>query len=145
LSTVLGYYGVFLFIRWGGREWALHRFPKLGKWSRLIEGQGILGIILLRHVPIHGTVTNLGLGISNIKHRQFLIGTAIGIISEAIPATLVGAGIGKGSAKAIGGYLALAAVAFAIIWIGCAWGMKALKKRRGSAISATEAVMELSE
>jgi len=37
----------------------MHRWPKLGKWSRLVEGQGVLGIILLRHLPIHGTFINL--------------------------------------------------------------------------------------
>src|SRR3989440_7637291 len=122
LGTVFAYYNVFLFIRWGGREWALHRWPKLSKWSNLIEGQGILGIILLRQVPIHGTLTNLGLGLSRIKHRQFLIGTAIGIIPEPIPATLVGTGLGKGSAKAIGLYLAIAPVARGLIWVGRALG-----------------------
>jgi uncharacterized membrane protein YdjX (TVP38/TMEM64 family) len=133
LGTVLGYYGVFLFIRWGGREWALHRWPKLQKWADLVRGQGILGVILLRQIPIHGTLMNLGLGISRIKHRHFLIGTAIGVIPESIPATLVGTGLGKGSAKAIGGYLALAAVAFALIWIACAYGMRAMRRSRAAA------------
>src|SRR2546423_936981 len=50
LGTVVGYYGVFLFIRWGGREWALHRWPKLQKWADLVRGQGILGVILLRQI-----------------------------------------------------------------------------------------------
>lgn len=144
IGTVLGYYGMFLFVRWGGREWALHRWPKLGKWSTLVEGQGVLGVVLLRHVPIHGTFINLGLGLSHIRHRSFLIGTAIGVISEAIPATLVGAGLGKGSAKAIGTYLAMAAVAFAVIWIVATAVLRKLKQRRGGAEAAaiaTEAAM----
>jgi uncharacterized membrane protein YdjX (TVP38/TMEM64 family) len=143
LGTVLGYYAVFLFIRWGGREWALHRWPKLHKWADLVRGQGILGVILLRQIPIHGTLTNLGLGISRIKHRHFVIGTAIGVIPESIPATLVGTGLGKGSAKAIGGYLALAAVAFALIWIGCAYGMRAMRRSRAAAgFAASEAELK---
>ena len=142
-GTVLGYYGVFLFIRWGGRDWALHRFPKLRKWSDLIHDQGILGVILLRHVPIHGTLINLGLGLSRIRHRDFLIGTAIGVISESIPATLVGTGLGKGSAKALGTYLGLAAVAFAIIWIGCAYWMRAMRRKRSAAIVLADEAAEL--
>jgi uncharacterized membrane protein YdjX (TVP38/TMEM64 family) len=144
-GTVMGYYGIFLFIRWGGRDWALHRFPKLRKWSDLIQGQGILGVILLRHVPIHGTLTNLGLGLSRIRHRDFLIGTAIGVISEAIPATLVGAGLGKGSTKALGTYLGLAAVVFVILWVTATYAMRALRKRRAGAVIATEAVMNLGD
>ncbi len=145
VGTVLGYYGIFLFIRWGGGDWALHRWPKLRKWSELVEGQGLFAVILLRQVPIHGTITNLGLGLSRIKHRHFLLGTAIGVIPEAIPTTLVGAGLGQASANAIGAYLAIAAVAFALIWIGCAWGIRTLKRRRGIAILAAEAVMGLAD
>src|SRR2546421_657934 len=53
-GTLLGYYAVFLFIRWGGRDWALHRWPRLRKWSDLIQGQGILDVILLRHIATRG-------------------------------------------------------------------------------------------
>jgi uncharacterized membrane protein YdjX (TVP38/TMEM64 family) len=129
-GTVLGYYCVFLFIRWGGREWALHRWPKLQKWADGVKDQGLLGVILLRQVPIHGTLINLGLGISRIKHWHFVLGTAIGVIPESIPATLVGTGLGKGSAKMLGIYLAAAVVAFALIWLGCAWGMRAMRRNR---------------
>jgi uncharacterized membrane protein YdjX (TVP38/TMEM64 family) len=132
-GTVLGYYCVFLFIRWGGREWALHKFPKLQKWADGVKGQGLLGVILLRQVPIHGTLINLGLGISRVKHWHFVLGTAIGAIPESIPATLVGTGLGKGSAKMLGIYLAAAVVAFALIWLGCAWGMRAMRRNRQTA------------
>jgi uncharacterized membrane protein YdjX (TVP38/TMEM64 family) len=136
IGTVVGYYGVFLFIRWGGREWALHRWPKLQKWSDLVRDQGVLGVILLRHVPIHGTIINLGLGISRVKHRHFLIGTALGIIPESIPFLLVGAGIQKGNAAAMGKYVGIAVVAFVVIWIGAAYAMRAVRKSRSAAAAA---------
>ena len=142
VGTILGYYAVFLFIRWGGSSWALHRWPKLGKWSELVAGQGIVGVILLRQMPIHGTVTNLGLGLSRIRQRDFLIGTAIGLIPESIPATLVGTGLVKGSPKTIATFLALAAVIFAVIWIACGYAFKALRKTpSGTALLADEAVL----
>lgn len=143
-GTVVGYYGVFLFIRWGGREWALHRWPKLQKWSDLVRDQGVLGVILLRHIPIHGTIINLGLGISRVKHRHFLIGTAVGIIPESIPFLLFGAGIQKGSPAAMGKYIGMAVVAFAIIWIGAAYAMRAVRKSRSAAaeLLASEAALK---
>jgi uncharacterized membrane protein YdjX (TVP38/TMEM64 family) len=127
IGTVLGYFAVFSFVRWGGRDWALHRWPKLHKWADLARDQGVMGIILLRQMPIHGTFTNLGLGLSRIKQRQFVIGTAIGVIPESIPATLVGTGLVKGSPKAIAGWLAIAAVVFAIIWIICGYALRKMR------------------
>jgi uncharacterized membrane protein YdjX (TVP38/TMEM64 family) len=134
---------MFLFVRWGGRDVALHRWPKLGKWARLVEGQGVVGVILLRHMPVHGTLINLSLGLSHIRHWQFLVGTAIGVISEAIPATLVGAGIGKGSAGAIGKYLAIAAVAFAVLWIGATAMTRSMRERRSAAGVMADGAMAL--
>lgn len=131
-GTVLGYYAVFLFVRWGGREWALHRWPKLGKWSDAIRDQGALGVILLRQIPIHGTLINLSLGISRVKQRHFLFGTAIGIVPESIPLLLVGAGLQKGSLGAMGKYIGMAVGAFVVIWIGCAYAMRAAKKSKAA-------------
>lgn len=128
VGTLLGYYTLFLFIRWGGSEWTLHRWPKLRKWSQLVEGQGIVGVILLRQMPIHGTITNLGLGLSKIKHRHFLIGTAIGIIPESIPATLFGTGLAKDSTRTISIYLLIAVVAFAVIFAACGYALRVMKK-----------------
>ena len=140
LGTVLGYYGVFMFIRWGGREWALHRWPKLNTWADRVKGQGIVGVILLRQMPIHGTLTNLGLGLSGMKQRQFLIGTAIGIIPESIPAVIVGTSLVKGSTKAIAASLGGAAIAFAVIWIVCGYAMRKMRKSRiGADLLAEEA------
>jgi uncharacterized membrane protein YdjX (TVP38/TMEM64 family) len=130
LGTILGYYCVFMFIRWGGREWALHRWPKLNKWAELVKGQGIVGVILLRQMPIHGTITNLGLGLSGMRQRDFVIGTAIGIIPESIPVILVGTGLMKGSPKEIVSRIAIAAICFAVIWILCAYVMKRMRKSR---------------
>lgn len=142
LGTLLGYYAVFLFIRWGGRPWALHRWPKLGKWSELVAGQGVVGVILLRQMPIHGTLINLGLGLSRIRQRHFLIGTAIGLIPESIPATLVGTGLVKGSPKTIAAFLAGAAVIFALIWIVSGYAIRALRKTSsGAALLADEAAL----
>jgi uncharacterized membrane protein YdjX (TVP38/TMEM64 family) len=133
IGTVLGHYGMFLFMRWGGREWALGRWPKLRRLAELVENQGVMGVILLRQLPVHSALTNLCLGLSHLKHRQFLIGSAIGILPEAIPATLIGAGLVKASLKDSAGYIAIAAAAFALIWIVCT---RAFKKIRNTAAGA---------
>jgi uncharacterized membrane protein YdjX (TVP38/TMEM64 family) len=139
VGTLLGYYAIFLFIRWGGRDWALRHWPTLHKWANLVHAHGFVGVILLRQLPIHGTVVNLGLGLSHVKHRHFLIGTAIGSLPEAIPATLAGAGLVKVSMKTTSIYLAVAMVVLALVWIGCGYLARAMKKSRSGAELLAEA------
>jgi uncharacterized membrane protein YdjX (TVP38/TMEM64 family) len=144
-GTLLGHYCVFLFIRWGGRDWVLNRWPKLNRWADLIHEQGVVGVILIRQLPAHAMLTNLCLGLSHVKHRHFLIGTAIGLLPEAIPVTLVGAGLVKASLKDSAGYLAIAAGAFALIWIGGAYALKAMRRRQAGSeiVTGAESINEV--
>jgi len=94
-----------------------------------IQDQGVAGVILARQIPIHGTLINFCLGLSRVKHRHFLIGTAIGMLPEAIPVALVGAGLVKSSFKESAGVLGLAVVAFVLLWIGSAYAFRRLRSR----------------
>jgi uncharacterized membrane protein YdjX (TVP38/TMEM64 family) len=129
-GALLGYYIVFCFIRWGGGDWIIHKRPRLRAIAETIQDQGFAGVVLARQIPIHGTLINLCLGLSRVKHRHFLIGTAIGLLPEAIPVALMSAGLVKSSFKDSAGILALAAVAFACLWIGSAYALRKLRGRR---------------
>jgi len=129
-GALLGYYVVFCFIRWGGGEWVIAKRPKLRAIAETIQDQGVAGVVLARQIPIHGTVTNLCLGLSRVKHRHFLIGTAIGLFPEAIPVALVGAGLLNGSLKESTGLLVAAAIGFGVLWIGSAYAIRKLRNRR---------------
>lgn len=129
LGALLGYYAMFCFIRWGGGEWVSHRRPRLRAIADTIQAQGVAGVILARQIPIHGTIVNLCMGLSGVKHRHFLIGTAIGLFPEAIPVALVGAGLVKSSLKESSGWLALACIAVVAMWIGSGYALKWLRKR----------------
>jgi uncharacterized membrane protein YdjX (TVP38/TMEM64 family) len=133
IGTMLGYYGAFLFIRWGGRSGALHKIPKVGRLVDLFQDQGVLGVILLRQLPLHGTLTNLCLGLSRVKHRHFLIGTAIGILTEAIPATLIGAGMVKPSMQDSVRYFAVAGVAVVALWISGSYFIRNIRRTSAGA------------
>ena len=128
-GTLLAHYGVFLFIRWGGRDFVLRRWPSLHKWANLIHDHGIVGVILIRQAPAHAMLTNTVLGLSNVKHRDFLIGTAIGLFPEAIPATLVGAGLVKSSLSHSATYLVLATATLALIWIAFGYALRMMRSR----------------
>ncbi len=140
IGTVLSYYSLFIFVRHGGREWALHRWPKLNKWAQAVHDQGAIGVILLRQLPIHGTLINVSLGLSHVKHRHFLIGTAIGVIPELIPAVLVGTGLGEGSGKSMATYMSIGIVAFVMIWIGCTYAVRIMRRNRTEAAMLADEV-----
>ena len=121
VASIAGYYAMFVFVRWGGREWVLQRWPRLNRLAAATGHRGVIGVILARQLPIHGTLINFCLGLSAIKHRDFLVGTAIGLIPEAVPAALIGAGIVEANGHNMARYFVTAAFAFALIWLSCAY------------------------
>jgi uncharacterized membrane protein YdjX (TVP38/TMEM64 family) len=123
-ATLLAYYGMFLFVRWGGRDFVLHKWPKLQHWADLIQQQGTVGVILARQIPIHGTLINLCLGLSRLRHRDFLLSTAVGIIPEAIPAILIGSGLATARLKDSVTRIVLALVILVAIWLTCRYLMR---------------------
>ena len=127
-GTLLGYYTLFLFVRWGGRDVVLHKWPKLRKWADLVQDQGMLGVVLARQVPIHGTLVNLCLGLTRLRHRDFLIGTTIGLFPEAIPVALIGAGLRKDSLQGSIIYITIAVVAFAVLAMGLRYMLRKMRK-----------------
>ncbi len=135
-GALLGHYCVFLFIRWGGRDWILGKWPKLRKWADVFHDHGFVAVILARQIPAHAMLINACLALSHVRHRDFLIGTAIGLLPEAIPATLIGAGLMKASLKDSANYLGLAAAAFAIIWIASGYALRRMRKNRPAATDA---------
>ena len=132
-GALIGYYAIFLFVRWGGRDWVMHRWPRLRRWADLLKDQGILGVVLIRQIPVHGTLTNLCLGLSGIRHHQFLIGSGIGLLPEAVPIALIGAGLVRGSFKDAVPYLIAAVIVFALVGLICARAFKALRNTREGA------------
>ena len=119
-GTFIAYYALFLFVRWGGRGFVLRHRPKLAGFTDLVRRQGVPAVILARQLPLHGWLVNLVLSLTPVRHRHFLLGTAIGLLPEAIPCTLIGAGIAHGSAVQSAGFMVLAVVGLALVWIGFA-------------------------
>lgn len=94
-ATLMGYYAIFLFVRWGGRGWVLRHWPRLGGVHEAFGAHPVVAIFLIRQLPISGLIINLFLGLSHVRHRHFLLGTVLGLLPEAILLTLVGSGAGK--------------------------------------------------
>jgi len=115
VGTLLGSYATFLFARWSGRGYLLQRFPALARYESAVSGGGVWAVVLARQIPATGLFINLILGITRVGHREFLLGTLIGALPEAVPVTLAGAGVAQGSLGRATLYLSLALVAAGLV------------------------------
>lgn len=118
VGTLIGYYGLFLFVRWGGRSFVLRHAQKLPGFTRLVRRPGMVSVIIARQLPVHGMLVNILLGLSPVRHRSFLIGTALGLLPEAIPCTLAGSGAVQPSFGHTAAYIALGASILGALWLG---------------------------
>ena len=123
-GTLIGNYAVFLAARSGGKNWAERYFVKHAKVHRLLEREGVPGVILARQLPVPGLLINLACGLFAIRRRDFLIGTIIGQLPEAIPCTLIGAGVLEASFKKSFGLISVGVALAVLIWVGLRWRLK---------------------
>jgi len=121
VATLAGYYALFLFVRWGGRDFILRHWPRVGRLKERFHGHSAaLMVFAVRQLPISGLIINFLLGLSPIRHRHFLLGTAFGILPEAIPFTLVASGMfklaGRNTPLYIGAAVAVLLLVCAALW-----------------------------
>lgn len=117
IPTLLGYYVLFLFVRWGGREFVASHWPRLARLGGLFERRGYLGVFLGRQLPISGIVINLLLGLSPVSHLDFLVGSAVGILPAAIPCTLIGSSAAQLDKASSHLHIAIAVAAMVGLWL----------------------------
>lgn len=118
VGTLAGNYALFLLARTGGGEWARRYIARSGRLHAFIHEEGLMGVILARQLPIPGLLVNLALGLMALRHRDFLVGTALGQLPEAVPCTLIGAGlIGSSFGNSVW-VIGLAVALAVVLWIG---------------------------
>ena len=128
VGTVLGSYATFLFARWAGRDFVVRHRPRMGKLAVVFEPRSVMAVALIRQLPITAGLLNLMLAVSPVKHSRFLIGTAIGILPEAIAVTLIGSGVVKQSLEEATGYVTVASVLLLTVWIVSAFCARKLRR-----------------
>ena len=138
LGTLLGNYVLFFAARYFLHDWAVKVLAHRGRSLHdLVRREGMAGVILARQVPVPGLLINLACGLLPLRQRHFLLGTIIGQVPEAIPATLFGAAgahgeLDKRSVLLIG----LAVAAMVIAWFGLRWFTR--RQARGTSARGTE-------
>lgn len=145
LATLAGYYALFLFVRWGGQGFVLRHWPRIARLKDRLTGHSAsLMVFAVRQLPISGLLINFLLGLSPIRHRHFILGTALGILPEAVPFTLVASGLLESTHRSTPFYT-LAAVGLFFLISGSVWYfsrqsnlMAELRKKTDEAPSLTE-------
>ena len=121
VATLAGYYVLFLFVRWGGQDFVLRHWPRVGRLKKHFHGHsGALLVFAVRQLPISGLIINFLLALSPIRHRHFLLGTTFGILPQAIPFTLVASGMFKLTGRNTPLYIA-AAVGLLLLVCAALW------------------------
>lgn len=117
LGTLLGYYATFVFVHWSGRDFILRKWPRLSRYTRFSQKNGMISVLLIRQLPITGFYVNLVLGLMPLRHVDFLMGSFIGTLPAAVPATLVGSGATAFSSGEGKIYVFLAIAAGIALWL----------------------------
>jgi uncharacterized membrane protein YdjX (TVP38/TMEM64 family) len=116
LGTLLGNYVMFLIARVFGRDWAKRMVVKRTGLMRFSQERGFTGVFVARQLPLPGLIINLLCALLPIRQRDFLLGTIIGQLPQAIPCTLIGAGVLQASFKKSIGLIGLAVVLVFAAW-----------------------------
>ncbi|HMP96811.1 MAG TPA: VTT domain-containing protein [Kiritimatiellia bacterium] len=121
MATVSGGYLTYMYARWAGRGMIIRKWPKLEGMSRRLRDHGFLSVAIMRQLPGPGVLYNLLLGISAVRRRSFIGGTALGALPSAIPALLIGTSLSLSSSAWRIGTLIGALVWLAVLWTVCGY------------------------
>lgn len=118
LGSTLGSYGAFLMTRAGARHAVLSRVERWPWLKKMLEKPSWLKVFWVRQMMLPGLVLNVLLGVTEVSHVTFLIGTLTGYLPLNIAFTLVGSGLGKGSlAQSLTQLLGALAVVNVVAWL----------------------------
>ena len=122
VGTFIGNYVLFLGARFFLHDWAVRVLAHRGRRLHdLVRQEGVAGVILARQLPVPGLVINLACGLLPLRQSQYVIGTLIGQLPEAIPCTLIGAGALGGSFKKSAGLIGLGVAVAILAWFTLRW------------------------
>ncbi|CAG1006532.1 hypothetical protein MYXO_03486 [Myxococcaceae bacterium] len=124
-ATLVAYYTAFVFLR--ERHTAspprLLLHPKL---AFLGNDPGFGGVVIARLLPLPGMMTTVALSLSGVGHRAYLGGSAVGLVPEALPLVLLGAGLLEGDPRRVAELVVLAV----LIVVGSFVLLQSLLRRR---------------
>ena len=77
--------------RWFGREAVTsHSTEMMNRWDSKLEQNGLVAVLTMRLIMLPFDAVNFGCGLTSIRHRDYAIGTFIGILPSLIGFVLLG-------------------------------------------------------
>jgi phospholipase D1/2 len=120
----------FLAARWAGRARVAGFLERRGitRLDQLSNAHGLLGVVLIRFLPIPSVVVAAGLGVSPVRWRDFAAGTLLGAFPYIAVYTYFAAALVEGAAGAEREALWRVAAATAVV-LALALGTAAVRAR----------------
>ena len=93
-GSLIGSFLCFQIARWGGRDWLSERFGQRRFFNRIVHAKPtIASVAFLRMLPVSNLILNVGLALSHVGNRAFLLGSVIGFLPQGVVALIIGSGL----------------------------------------------------
>lgn len=122
VGSLIASFTVFSIARWGGRDWLVERFGDRRVLARIaVTKPTVVSVALVRMLPVSNMILNVGLSLSRVGKRVFLLGTLLGFLPQGVVAVLVGSGVGEETVLEGAVQIGVAAVILlaVMIWSAC--------------------------
>lgn len=87
----------FIVGRWFGRDWVkAHEHDNILKWEQKLSQNGLITVLIMRLIYLPFDAVNYGCGLTSMRHRDFAIGTFIGIMPGLVSFVLLGGSVASG-------------------------------------------------
>ncbi len=81
----------FALARWFGRKAvASHISVRMSRWDGKLQQNGLVAVMTMRLIMLPFDAVNFGCGLTSIRHRDFAVGTFIGILPSLVGFVLLG-------------------------------------------------------
>ncbi|MBK7562914.1 MAG: TVP38/TMEM64 family protein [Propionivibrio sp.] len=96
LSNLIGSFLAFRAARWGGKAWLTERFGQRRFFGRIAHAKPtVSSVAFIRMLPVSNAIINVGLALSHVGNRAFLLGSLIGFMPQGIVAVIIGSGMAE--------------------------------------------------
>ena len=127
-SSLIGSFITFRAARWGGRAWLAEHFGRRRFFARIVHAKPtVASVALIRMLPVSNVIINVGLALSHVGNRAFLVGSVLGFLPQGVIAVIIGSGMAENVPWAGAAQIAIAGVLLLAIFF---WTLKHRRKQR---------------
>jgi uncharacterized membrane protein YdjX (TVP38/TMEM64 family) len=95
-SSMIGSFISFRAARWGGQAWLTGHFGHRRFFGRIAHAKPtIASVAFIRMLPVSNVIINIGLALSHVANRAFLIGSLVGFLPQGVVAVIIGSGMAE--------------------------------------------------